>query len=125
MNSQALIRPTDIARSLGRSWRKAPAMARMVGTMGLRSRGSRLSLGRVIEHTAQRYPDSPAVKSDVATLTWRAFDRRSNQLASALREAGVRPGQTVALMMDNRQEYLLIGAAVAKLGAVTSLVNTT
>jgi len=38
-------------------------------------------------------------------------------------ESGIQRGDTVALMMDNRPEYVAIWLGLAKIGIVTALVN--
>jgi fatty-acyl-CoA synthase len=50
-------------------------------------------------------------------------DRWSRQLARGLHEIGVRPGERVALVVDNRPEFVAVKLAVARLGAVAVPVN--
>lgn len=55
-----------------------------------------------------------------ATLTYRAWDRRSNALARGLAAQGVRPGERVALLFDNAwwTDYAVSYVAVHRAGAV-------
>lgn len=48
----------------------------------------------------------------------------SNRIAHVFDEAGFKRGETVALFMENRPEYVGIWLGLAKVGIVTALVNT-
>jgi long-subunit acyl-CoA synthetase (AMP-forming) len=54
---------------------------------------------------------------DQVSLTWRQLRDRADALAGGLAELGVRRGDTVALMLNNRPEFHLADLAVATLGA--------
>jgi long-chain acyl-CoA synthetase len=60
---------------------------------------------------AQADPERPAVVDEFTTLTRAQFNARVNQLAHGLRNAGMQPGDTVALLADNRHEWLEAVAA--------------
>src|SRR5262249_47786411 len=55
--------------------------------------------------------------SEVA-LTWAALDRRSSQVAGALRERGVVIGDRLAISLRNSPEFVFAVLAAWKLGAV-------
>ena len=52
------------------------------------------------------------------TLTWSWLERRSNQLAGAMRERGVGPGDNVALGFRNSPHFVMSVVATWKLGAI-------
>lgn len=56
-------------------------------------------------------------------LTYDELNARCNQTAHALHDAGVRPGDRVALLLLNGSEYLESFFAIAKLGAVVVPLN--
>src|SRR5262245_42744724 len=56
-------------------------------------------------------------------FTYEAANRLVNRYASAYRSLGLRAGDTVALMMENRPEYLWHFLAAGKLGVTISLIN--
>ena len=56
-------------------------------------------------------------------ITYTEFDRRTDQLARALRELGVRPGDRVAALLVNNAAFLETMFATAKLGAVFVPIN--
>ncbi|MEU8845992.1 amino acid adenylation domain-containing protein [Streptomyces sp. NPDC048564] len=72
--------------------------------------------GRFAEHVT-RTPDAPAVESDGEVLTYAGLDTASDALAGRLREAGVRPGDTVALPLARSASMVVAQLAVLKAGA--------
>ncbi|MGH8991706.1 MAG: AMP-binding protein [Acidimicrobiia bacterium] len=56
-------------------------------------------------------PDRPAIIDEFTELTRAEFNSRVNQLVHGLRGAGLGPGDTVALLSDNRHEYMETVAA--------------
>ncbi|MEV6766724.1 amino acid adenylation domain-containing protein [Streptomyces sp. NPDC051105] len=72
--------------------------------------------GRFAEQVA-RTPDAPAVEADGASLTYSNLDAASGRLAARLREAGVRPGDTVALPLDRSVSMVVAQLAVLRAGA--------
>ena len=81
------------------------------------------SLGAVFENTAARYPDNIMLLFEGRQWTFDALNSQVNQLAHLLQARGVCRGDTVALFMENRVEYVLSILAVAKIGAAASLIN--
>jgi crotonobetaine/carnitine-CoA ligase len=56
--------------------------------------------------------------------TYAEVDRLSTRLARGLQQCGVSPGQTVASILDNNLEGVLVWLAANKLGAISVPVNT-
>jgi long-subunit acyl-CoA synthetase (AMP-forming) len=58
-------------------------------------------------------------------ISWREYGERVRALATGLASIGVRPGDTVGIMMLNRPEFALVDTAALHLGAVPfSIYNT-
>ncbi|WP_409492249.1 amino acid adenylation domain-containing protein [Amycolatopsis sp. cmx-11-12] len=72
---------------------------------------------RMIEDQAARVPNDPAITFGDVTLTYREVDRRANALAGQLREAGVKHGDFVPLLMTKGLEVPIGMIAAMKLGA--------
>jgi len=75
------------------------------------------TLHQLLESSAARTPDRPAVTAGEATLTFRALDERANRLAHLLIARGVKPGSLVAVCVDRTADMPLALAAVLKTGA--------
>ena len=67
--------------------------------------------------------DRVALIDGDSRITYTEFDRRTDQLARALREFGVRQGDRVAALLVNSAAFLETMFATAKLGAVFVPIN--
>ncbi len=114
---------TDIARGVIRGVPDAPSVARGLYRLATVRPGSHQSIGSVIERWAKKTPDAPALRFEGRTWTYAEFNAWANRIAHALAQAGIRSGQTVAILMENRPEALVCVAATLKLGAVAGLLN--
>jgi acyl-CoA synthetase (AMP-forming)/AMP-acid ligase II len=73
---------------------------------------------------ALRDPDRDGLVDELGSLTFGEMHRRSNALARALAERGVREGDSVAIMCRNHRGFVDACVATAKLGADILLLNT-
>jgi len=81
------------------------------------------SLGRVIEQWARRAPDRIALRFEDRAWTYAELNAWANRVAHTLTAHGVRFGDTVGVLMDNRPELLVAVVAIVKLGGVAGLLN--
>jgi fatty-acyl-CoA synthase len=82
------------------------------------------SVGDRIEERAAAHPERPFLFFEDRVLSYGALDAAANRVAHRAREAGLRTGDVVALLMENRPEFITTWAGFAKLGVVTALLNT-
>ncbi|ESQ79988.1 long-chain-acyl-CoA synthetase [Asticcacaulis sp. YBE204] len=75
------------------------------------------------EAVADRFADQPAILFEGKTLTYAELDGMANRFAHWARARGLKAGDTVALLMPNRPEYIAIWLGLNKLGVVTALIN--
>ncbi|MCA1833409.1 MAG: AMP-binding protein [Actinomycetota bacterium] len=66
---------------------------------------------------AQSRPDQTAIVAGDRRVTYAELDARANQVAHAMRNAGIVPGDRVALAMRNRPEFFEAAAGAARAGA--------
>lgn len=82
------------------------------------------TVGDVVAGAARRDGSALAVADATKRLTWSEVDQRANKLANFLLEQlGLRRGDRVAVMSENRAEYLEVSYAVAKAACVVAPVN--
>ena len=81
------------------------------------------SLGAVFEDTVAKYADNTLLIFEGREWTYGEFDRDVNRLAHFLKAAGVKRGDTIALLMENRPAFVQVLLAAAKLGASAGLLN--
>ena len=82
------------------------------------------SPSRRVRHWARRLPDGLAIAFEDRRIGWRELDEAVDRYARWLRNEGVGAQHVVALVMDNRPEFLTIFTALSRVGAVAALINT-
>ena len=82
-----------------------------------------LNLATMLVETSKRKPDHTALIFDAFTMTYRELDAASNQFANALTNAGIKPGQKVALMLPNIPQFVVCFYGIAKAGAAVVPLN--
>ncbi len=78
----------------------------------------------IVEEHAARRPANIAILYQDRTVSYRALDEGANRYAHWAMAQGVKRGDVVALLMENRPEYLMAWLGLHKLGAVAALINT-
>jgi acyl-CoA synthetase (AMP-forming)/AMP-acid ligase II len=73
---------------------------------------------------AIRDPGATAIIDELGTLTFEEVHRRTNALAHALSDAGVKEGDGVAIMCRNHRGFIDVTVACSKLGANALYLNT-
>ncbi|QAY88786.1 long-chain-acyl-CoA synthetase [Pseudomonas sp. ACM7] len=81
-------------------------------------------LGWSFEQATLRNPDGPALLQGEVALTYAQVNQWANRIAHHLIAQGIRKGDVVAVFIENRPELLVTILAVAKVGAISALLNT-
>ncbi len=83
-----------------------------------------LTVPDLIEEWVDKRPDNIAIYYQDREISYRAFDENMNRYARWAQAQGLGRGDVVALMMENRPEYLMAWMGLAKIGVVGALINT-
>ena len=119
--------PRDLLRFLLAGAGQAPkaadrTVASLVQAEGVRPPDSAQTLTEALEYHAQRQPERLTVhlyeEGDEKSLTYRALWDGALLYAARLAEAGVTPGQTVAIMLPTCREYLFCFYGVLLAGGI-------
>ncbi|HEX4080786.1 MAG TPA: long-chain-acyl-CoA synthetase [Rhizomicrobium sp.] len=86
--------------------------------------GSRLTIVDIVENWARKTPDQPAIICGDDSFSYRALDAAANRYARWAHAQGIGPGSSVALLMENRPQYLMAWLGLFKVGAVAALINS-
>ncbi|WP_223518708.1 long-chain-acyl-CoA synthetase [Pseudomonas sp. GL-B-19] len=81
-------------------------------------------LGWCFEQATLRNPDGPALLQGDVTLTYTQVNQWANLIAHHLIAQDIGKGDVVAVFIENRPELLVTILAVAKVGAISALLNT-
>ena len=83
-----------------------------------------LSPVSLVRRSALAYPDAPAIIFDDRVQSWAETYRRCRQIAGALRQAGITPGATVAVLCRNLPAAVELSYAVPMSHGVLNMINT-
>ena len=86
-----------------------------------RWKGKRVS--DVFIEIAASQPDSTAILFEDQKWTYRDLDNYSNQVANLFQDAGVKPGETVIMFMQNSPQFVGVSLGLSKIGATGSYIN--
>ena len=76
------------------------------------------------ESFAQTKPDAIAFIEGDKKITWTDYNTQADRLAHSLLNAGIKPGDRVAVMMAIRHEWFIVYLAACKVGAFVVGVNS-
>ena len=85
---------------------------------------SPVTIADIVEGFAREKPDNPVIFYQDEIVTYRALDKSANRYANWARAQGIGLGDVVALLMENRPDYIMAWLGLVKLGAVVALINT-
>ncbi|QXH60399.1 long-chain-acyl-CoA synthetase [Pseudomonas azerbaijanorientalis] len=115
----------------GMMLRKLPSIAKTIPRLvkGMKAANVKdptqaCGLGWSFEQATLRNPDGPALLQDNVTLSYCEVNQWANRIAHHLIGQGIGKGDVVAVFIENRPELLVTILAVAKVGAISALLNT-
>ncbi|MGF6153522.1 long-chain-acyl-CoA synthetase [Pseudomonas fluorescens] len=81
-------------------------------------------LGWSFEQATHRNPNGPALLQGEVRLSYAQVNQWANRIAHYLIAQGIGKGDVVAIFIENRPELLVTVLAVAKVGAISAMLNT-
>ncbi len=78
----------------------------------------------IVEHWARARPRNIAVYFEDRKITYKELDEAGNKYAHWAQDRGVAMGDVVAVLMENRPEFIMAWLGLAKIGAVAALINS-
>ena len=75
------------------------------------------------EEAVDKFAERTAMVFEGASYTYRQLDALANRFAAWGDAQGLKPGDTVALLLPNRAEYVPAWMGLAKIGVATALIN--
>ncbi len=83
-----------------------------------------VGLGVCIEEAVKKNPNGNALIYQDTYVTYSEYNAWANRIAHYLLKKGIKKGDTVAILIENRPELFACVAACAKIGAINALINT-
>ena len=85
---------------------------------------NKISWGTILERNARDYPNNKAILFEDVVLTYKEFNDSVNRYTNYFISLGLKKGDVVEILMTNRTELLILFSAIAKIGAISSMINT-
>ena len=82
-----------------------------------------LNLGTIVRASSADRPEATAIVFGERTLSYAELDRCAQGISAGLRESGVQPGDTVALLVPNVPEFTMAYFGILYAGAVVVPIN--
>jgi acyl-CoA synthetase (AMP-forming)/AMP-acid ligase II len=86
-------------------------------------RASHSTVASMVSDRARSTPDRTALQAGQRICSFAELDERANRLAHALMEMGVDPGDRIAILSENRLEFIEATLAAGKIGAILACQN--
>ncbi len=114
----------DVFARMAREARFLDGLVRTLWRIRKIDPGSGVLICDDFEDAVDKFADHSAIVFEGQTITYRQADGLANRFAAWAESAGVERGDTVALFMPNRLEYVPCWMGLAKRGVATALINT-
>ncbi len=112
-----------MAPGLAREWRFARGLVRTLYRVRKIAADSPNLICDDLEAAIDRYPANIAFEFEGRTTTYAQLDAMANRFANWAAGRGIKRGDTVALFMPNRVEYLAVWYGLSKVGVACALIN--
>jgi fatty-acyl-CoA synthase len=110
-------------KRVSREWRFMRGLVRTLRRVNSIRADSANLLCDDVEAAVDKFAARPAMMFEGKTVTYAQLDGMANRYANWAKGRGITRGQTVALFMQNRLEYLPIWLGLSKIGVATALIN--
>ncbi|MBP6014871.1 MAG: long-chain-acyl-CoA synthetase [Alphaproteobacteria bacterium] len=109
---------------IARELRFFGSMRRLLAKAGKLKPDSPNTLADIIEHWAATRGRNIAIYFEDRRYTYAEYDAQANKYARWAQSIGLKRGDAVALLMENRPEYLFAWTGMVKIGVAVALINT-
>jgi citronellyl-CoA synthetase len=109
--------------SLNLTPKEKQVMERFNAELERSEKESLIGIGNLVEKTSENMPNKTALLFENRSWTWGQFNKESNVYANYFAKKGLKPGDVVALILENDPKYLFIVTGINKIQGISSLVN--
>ncbi len=114
----------SLSSAIRREYIYLTSIARTLWLLRLVKPHATRSIVDIVEGQARRRPDNIAILYQDQRLTYAELDARANRYAHWALAQGIGRGQSVALLMENRPDFIAAWLGLFKVGAQVALINT-
>ena len=113
----------DILDTVRREWAFVSNMHKVQKRVGDRTSGLKRTIADEFENAVETFKRNVAVRYNGRLFTYEELDSRANQYADWGLKQGYQPRDCVALLMQNRPDYIAFWFGMSKIGVTTALLN--
>lgn len=124
MNNNDIITAKQLILKLPQILFKLPRIIKGLSVADARNKKKPVGLGLCVEKAAKKNPQGYAIRYQERNITYQTFNGWSNKIARTLLSYGLKKGDSVAIMVENRPELLAVVTACAKIGVISAMINT-
>lgn len=124
MANPHVISGTQILKRLPSLLPVLPKLVKGVMIVNSRNKTKPLGLGLCFERAVKQNPNGLALIYNDRQINYSQLNKWVNQIAHYLISIGIKKGDCLGIMVENRPELLATVLASAKIGAVSAMINT-
>jgi fatty-acyl-CoA synthase len=113
-----------LLHAVGREYTYISSIGRSLYRLRHTKPDSPRTISDIVEAFGRNRPDNVAILYQDQTHTYADLNAHANRYAHWAMARGIRKGDVVVLLMENRPEYLFAWLGIVKLGGVVALINT-
>ena len=113
----------NLFEGLKSDWIYINGFRRIIGAVGKFDPDAEYTLADAIEDTIDGQRERTFISFEGKDTTYAEFEARANQFAHWGQSVGLKAGDTVALFMENRPDYIAFWTGMAKIAVRTALIN--
>lgn len=104
-------------------WIYINGFRRIIGAIGKFDPEAEYTLADAIEDAIDDHSDRTFISFEGKDMTYADFEARANRFAHWGQSVGLKKGDTVALFMENRPDYIAFWTGMAKIAVRTAFIN--
>ena len=124
MSQADVISTTQIIKKIPTLISHLPHMLRGIRITNNTNKKKVVGLGLCFEKAVKKNPQGLAILYQDRAIDYQTLNEWSNQIAHYLISKGMKKGDCVAVLIENRPELLATAFACAKIGVVSAMLNT-
>ena len=113
----------NLLDGLKSDWIYINGFRRIIGAIGKFDPEAEYTLADAIEDAVDDHAERIFISFEGQEITYADFEARANRFAHWGLSVGLKKGDTVALFMENRPDYIAFWAGMAKIAVKTALIN--
>ena len=109
--------------TIAREYKYIRFFVKLLGRSKKLDKNKSLTVPDMIEESIDKFPNNIAIEFENKSYTYSDLDRESNQVANWAIKKGYKTGDVVALLMENKPEFIFIWLGLSKLGITIACLN--